>query len=306
MFIALLACGEDKKNPTEPNKNANIIFIEPKSQWIGEYITTKGTNFGESQGTSFVSFAGTKASVYITWSDNEIVVKVPLEATSGKLWLEVNGEKSNEVDFTIKGNSTEFGTITDIDGNVYKTVKIGNQWWIAENLNVSRYQNGDIIRHALSEADWVDAGEKKEGAWCYYDHNLAIGNIFGKLYNWYAVNDARVLAPSGFHVASDIEWTAITNYLGGEEVAGAKMKDSSHWASLWIRATNESGFTALPGGYINKKGNFINIGSFGKWWSATVFDHTYVLGTYMGYYTTAIYKCIDEKATGFSVRCIKD
>ena len=108
---------------------------------------------------------------------------------------------------------------------VIETVAIGSQVWTKKNLDVEKYRDGTAIRYAESDADWVDAGNKKEGAWCYYNNDPANGAIYGKLYNWYAVNDARGLAPSGYHVPSDAEWTTLSSYLGGESVAGGKMKE---------------------------------------------------------------------------------
>ena len=126
-------------------------------------------------------------------------------------------------------------------------IKIGTQIWMSENLNISHFRNGDIIPEAKTAEEWKEARIKKQPAWCYYNNNLENGEIYGKLYNWYAVNDKRGLAPVGFHVPSDDEWTALSDYLGGEDIAGGKLKSTIGWNNN--SATNSSGFSALPGGY---------------------------------------------------------
>jgi uncharacterized protein (TIGR02145 family) len=308
MFIVLFACGKDKKNPIEPSKKIEIITTVPKAAYIGDTITVVGKNFGEIQGTNFVSFAGTLAKEYITWCDNEIVVKVPEGAESGKLWIEVNDEKSNEVDFIIKESSIEDGAVTDIDGNVYKTVKIGNQLWMAENLNVSRYRNGDTISYLPIDADWRVAGNKREGAWCYYNNEIVNGVIYGKLYNWYAVNDARGLAPEGWHIPTEEELISLTNYLGGDIIAGGKLKEAgtAHWLSPNTGATNSSGFAALPGGQRYPQGGFYSMRNNGYWWSATehfgLFSKEFVIFSNYAYLNISF----NSNDLGLSVRCIKD
>jgi uncharacterized protein (TIGR02145 family) len=142
-------------------------------------------------------------------------------------------------------NNKSFSQVTDIEGNIYKTVLIDNQEWIAENLNVEHYCNGDIIPQIQDENQWKLL---TTGAWCYQENNPENGKSFGKLYNWYAVNDPRGLAPKGWHIPSDADYTKLTSYLGGEEVAGGKLKATTLWESPNTGASNESGFTAFPGG----------------------------------------------------------
>ncbi|MBM3416347.1 MAG: hypothetical protein FJY20_07845 [Bacteroidetes bacterium] len=148
-------------------------------------------------------------------------------------------------------------------------VTIGNQVWMAENLNVDKFRNGDPIPHAKTAEEWTKAGQNKQPAWCYYDNNPANGAKYGGLYNWYAVNDPRGLAPRGWHIPSDDEWTVLTDYLGGEDVAGTKMKSTSGWEENG-NGTNSSGFNGLPGGLRGGNGSFSSVGKFGGWWSSTV------------------------------------
>ena len=156
--------------------------------------------------------------------------------------------------------------ITDIDGNTYKTVKIGKQEWMAENLNVSHYCNGDPIPKAKDE--W---SKLKTGAWCYYDHDEENGKIYGKLYNGYAVYDPRGLAPEGWHVSTDNEWKILMKYLGGEDIAGDKLKEPTYW---WVEdysvPTNESGFTALPGGLRDSIDDNFKLLDQGGYWVAFI------------------------------------
>src|ERR1035437_10503103 len=158
--------------------------------------------------------------------------------------------------------------VTDKDGNSYNTVHIGSQVWMSANLNVSHFRNGDIIPEAEGADEWKKAGIDRRPAWCYYGNNPVNGRTYKKLYNWYAVNDPRGLAPYGWHVPSTLEWTALSDYLGGERVAGDKMKSTSGWESNG-NGTNVSGFAGLPGGDRNVNGTFDDVGSGGYWWSST-------------------------------------
>ncbi|HNW99169.1 MAG TPA: fibrobacter succinogenes major paralogous domain-containing protein [Bacteroidales bacterium] len=199
-------------------------------------------------------------------------------------------------------------TITDIDGNIYHTIKIGTQVWMVENLNVSHFRNGEIIPEAKTAEEWKEAGNKKQPAWCYYNNNPDNGKIFGKLFNWYAVNDSRGLAPLCCHIPSDKEWTTLTDYLGGELVAGGKLKETSltHWQPLNREATNESGFTALPGSYRNDNGAFgVSIGCSGYWWSSTKDVASYAWGRGLLCYGAGVYRGNFGKCGGFSLRCLK-
>ena len=139
-----------------------------------------------------------------------------------------------------------------------QTVTIGTQVWMTKNLDVDHFRNGDPIPQAKTDEEWQKAGENKQPAWCYYDNDPANGVKYGKLYNWYAVNDERGLAPEGYHVPSDKEWTVLIDYLGGEEVAGEKMKSTSGWEENG-NGSNSSGFTALPGGYRYETGLYENL-----------------------------------------------
>ena len=198
--------------------------------------------------------------------------------------------------------------LSSCGGSSYKEVKIGNQVWMAENLNVDKFRNGDPIPHAKTAEEWQQAVENKQPAWCYYDNDPANGKIYGKLYNWYAVSDWRGLAPEGWRIPSDADWSKLVELLGDREVAGGKLKstDTTYWKSPNTAATNETGFTALPGGYRTNLGHFYTIGFNGNWWSATEDDATGAWDRSLNYDNSTVISYDDNKELGLSVRCVRD
>ena len=226
----------------------------------------------------------------------------------------------------------------------YKTVTIGTQVWLKENLNVSTFRNGDPIPEAKTAEEWQAAGDAKQPAWCYYDNDPKNGAKYGKLYNWYAVNDPRGLAPAGYHVPTDEEWSVLIGLLGND--AGKKMKSQNGWFKFTMyivcskcaswnsefrgknscykckdtrvvgkgnyvgNGTNSSGFSALPGGYMTMHGNFEakrSLGGESGFWGSTqdvLPDRAYYI-TLNGF-TNYIEQNTFYKSYGFSIRCIKD
>jgi len=195
-------------------------------------------------------------------------------------------------------------TVTDVDGNVYHTVKIGTQVWLVENLKTTKYRNGESIPNITNGTTWI---ELTAGAYCDYNNEANNSTDYGRLYNWYAVNDSRNIAPTGCHIATDAEWTTLVNYLGGESVAGLKLKEAgtTHWQGA-SGATNETGFTALPGGNRNDYGTFGYIGSNGVWWSSTSNNTSYAWGRNIYYDDSNVGIANRYKHNGLSVRCLKD
>lgn len=193
--------------------------------------------------------------------------------------------------------------VADVDGNTYLPITICNQTWTKSNLNVSHYRNGDVIPQVTDPTTWANL---TTGAWCYYNNNPANGAIYGKIYNWYAVNDPRGLAPQGWHVPTDAEWTTLTTCLGGVSIAGGKMKDvgTTYWSAPNLGATNSSRFTGLPGGQRNYFGNFETI-QIGSWWSSSEVGN-FALQRSVYFDTTTVVRSGLGKATGIYVRCIKD
>ena len=184
-------------------------------------------------------------------------------------------------------------------------VTIGTQVWMTKNLDVSTFRNGDPIPQAKTKEEWEKAGDNKLPAWCYYENDPANGAKYGKLYNWYAVSDSRGLAPVGYHIPSDAEWTILSDYLGGAEKAGAKMKSKQGWAEDG-NGTNRSGFSGLPGGYRGSYEAFYGVGEFGYWWSSTEYDSDVAWGRYLNYDVGNVGRNDSYKARGFSVRCLRD
>jgi uncharacterized protein (TIGR02145 family) len=193
----------------------------------------------------------------------------------------------------------------DIDGNTYNSVAIGSQCWIKENLKVSRYNDGTSIP-LVTSGPW----SVTTGAYAIYDNQPSNGTNatnYGFLYNWYAVTDTKRLCPTGWHIPTDTEWTTLTDYLGGLSVAGGKMKSTG--TTYWNTdpgSTNESGFSALPGGVRLENGSFINIRSYAYFWSATEFDSDASWYRNLLESNGNAYGNIGYKLLGFSIRCLKD
>jgi uncharacterized protein (TIGR02145 family) len=219
---------------------------------------------------------------------------------------------------TAYGNQVSFktcGTVTDIDGNVYNTVTIGTQVWMKENLKTTKYNDGTAISNITVNATWTAL---TTGAYCDYSNTPANSTTYGRLYNWYAVdnnaatrvasNGGKNVCPNGWHVPTDAEWTTLTTYLGGESVAGGKLKETgtTHWESPNEGATNETGFTALPGGNRNNNGAFNEIGTNGFWWSSTESAAATAWYRAIYYNFSSVFRFSYYKLYGFSVRCLRD
>ncbi len=200
----------------------------------------------------------------------------------------------------------------DIDGNKYKAVKIGEQIWTAENLKVGHFRNGDKIPRVKTDFIWKRRGRKEKPAWCHYDNDPVNEGKYGRLYNWFAVNDPRCLCPEGWHVPANEEVRRLVEYLGGDwysayiKLKSIRAKPDPHprWDDNPNRATNESGFSGLPGGVRDENGKFFNIGYFGYWWSSMVKDTVCASSFYLGAGTFGINS--NRSRQGLSVRCVKD
>lgn len=207
-------------------------------------------------------------------------------------------------------------TVMDYDGNVYQTVRIGDQCWMMENLKVTHYRNGDAIPGVKDGGVWAGL---TTGAWCNYNNNIANTDVYGRIYNWHAVNDSRNIAPAGWHVPSDTEWKQLEMYLGMTQAdadaygwrgkgQGGMLKEAGtvHWQDPNTGATNSSGFTALPGGCRSEFGDFINIYSFAYFWTSTGYasNVAWCRSLYSG--TADIARYHNYREIGYSVRCVKD
>ena len=186
-----------------------------------------------------------------------------------------------------------------------QTVTIGTQTWTTKNLDVATFRNGDAIPQAKTDEEWEAAVENEQPAWCYYENDIKNGTKYGKLYNWYAVNDARGLAPVGYHIPTDTEWTKLSDYLGGEDSAGEKMKSLSGWLNNG-NGTNSSGFSGLPGGYRGYDGYFYDVGYAGYWWSASEDGESGAWFRELGNGNSDLFRDGNYKYFGLSVRCVRD
>ena len=200
------------------------------------------------------------------------------------------------------------GTITDIDGNRYRTVTIGSQTWMRENLKTTRYNDGTSIPERPLNSQW----NSNTPAWCWYENNHAYDTPYAKLYNWYVVdpvsNGNRNVCPIGWHVPNDSDWNELSSFLGGSDLAGGKLMEVglNHWASPNVFASNESGFTALPAGYRGTDGAYFFVTFSGYWWSTTSSGGSNANYRYVVYFTDEFFSVNSDRNLGFSIRCLKD
>jgi uncharacterized protein (TIGR02145 family) len=194
-----------------------------------------------------------------------------------------------------------YGSVNDNDGNTYKTIKVGSQTWMAENLKTTRYNDNAPIPFVTEVAIW---SALSTSAYTWYNNDSI---AYGALYNWYAVNTGK-LCPTGWHVPSDDEWTGLTTYLGGDSIAGDKIKETGtiHWLTPNTEASNESGLTGLPGGYRSNIGTFGNIKKIGYWWSSTSFSTVDAYYRFISSDFEPVVRSNSSKRGGFSIRCVMD
>jgi len=215
--------------------------------------------------------------------------------------------------------AVETGTVTDVEGNIYKTVKIGGQWWMAENLKTTKYRNGHYIPVATNQTDWKST---TIGAYCYYENNSDNIESYGLLYNWFAISDSNNLAPEGWHIPTDDDWKKMEMHLGMNQPEadkagwrgsneGDQLKVEGHlgwseYGTVW--PTNTSGFTAygsccrLPNAEYGQPG----LKSTGFWWTSSESTGNEAFYRYLDYKNSNIFRSHDSKYYGFSVRCVKD
>ena len=282
---------------------AIVTFTVPVSNGGSAIISYTAT----SVPSGFIG-TGTSSPIKITSLTNGTAYTFTVTATNA-IGTSVASSVSNSV--------TPLMPITDIDGNVYNIVTIGTQVWMAENLKTTKYNDGTAIPNIIDNSIWAAT---TTGAYGDYNNTPANSTIYGRLYNWYAVdnssafklthNGGKNVCPTNWHVPTDAEWTTLTTFLGGEAVAGGKLKETgtTHWLSPNSGATNEIGFTALPGGY--RYGSQYNlIGSRGSWWSTSLdlSYPSYAWSRVMSYLNdTNVHRNSSDEPHGFSVRCVRD
>ena len=292
---------------TISNNKVELFWVDNSSNEISFKIERK-TN------TSIWAEIGSVAANIITYVDATVT-----SGTNYTYRISSYNNSGYSMNYSNLFTATVPTTVSDIDGNTYSTVAICNQIWTKSNLKVKKYSDGTIIPEVKTAAAW---NALTTGGWCYYNNNSSNGITYGILYNWYAVagiydaaslaNPAlrKKLAPTGYHIATDTEWSTLIDCLGGDVLAGDTMKEigTTHWTATGTNptATNTSGFTGLPGGYILESGLFSNIGNYGYWWSSTENNTTYA------WYRALIYNWGNAirnnygKRDGLSVRCLKN
>jgi uncharacterized protein (TIGR02145 family) len=260
------------------------------NQWFTPYSYDSHTSDGTGSG-SFTS--------YITGLQPNTMYYVRAYATN-----EMGTSYGETQTFTTGTGGGGGNTVTDVDGNTYNTVTIGSQIWMAENLKVTHYRNGDAIPYLSDASAWSSTGS---GAYCYYDNLLSNATTYGNLYNWAAVSDSRNIAPTGWHVPTYSEWQTLLSTLGGYTIAGDKLKESgtSHWNSP-NNGNNSSGFTALGSGLRDQTGTYFGMYYSSAWWTSTIDVDPYAWGNVVSYNVSTVNTVVYERPLGFPVRCVKD
>ncbi len=305
LFLLIFSCQKFSwHNPYDPECPKDLFTPEN----FTAQLESKAIRISWQQSNTQIS--GFEILRSVDGSNNSPLVSLGKEATS-YLDTDVQADKRYRYFIVAKAGDNKSDELTTVI--VYKVqppitptievVTIGTQVWQSKNLDVVTYRNGDTIPQVT---DRFAFGQLTTGAWCWYENNSANGSTYGRLYNWYAVNDSRGLAPAGYHIPTDAEWTILTNYLGGASIAGGKMKSTTLWANPNTGATNSSGFTGLPGGYRYIVENFNQIGWVGTWWSSTEYDANLAWCRYLYYMNGVVAEVFRIKTDGQSVRCIKD
>ncbi|MBI4946226.1 MAG: fibrobacter succinogenes major paralogous domain-containing protein [Bacteroidetes bacterium] len=314
MIVVLLNEGCKKKDKSTPSSvpvlsTASISAITQTAAQCGGNITSDGgaeiTARGVCWSTGQTPTTGDNKTTDGTGTGNFTSAITGLTANTtyyARAYATNNAGTAYGSTFSF---TTLQNTVTDIDGNVYKTVTIGTQEWMTENLKVTHYRDGTPIPNLTDGIAWMDA---RTGAWCSYNNDTNNLNTYGRLYNWYTVVDSRNLCPTGWHIPSDAEWATLATYLGADSISGGKLKETgtAHWLSPNTGATNETGFTALPGGYRYFTGQFNFIGNFCFFWTSSAVSTNYAYYRAITNNSAYLYSNNNLKMIGCTVRCVKD
>lgn len=287
-----LICGD-----TNADSELNIS----DAVWVVNYVFTSGAP-PDPLGTGDCNCDG-------SCNISDAIVIINYIFTGGYPPCDPNGDEIPDCD-------PDCPMLLDIDGNLYQTILIGDQCWMAENLKVTHYRNGDPIPNVSDNGIWYGL---TTGAYCNYNNDEGQVDVYGRLYNFYAIADSRNIAPDGWHLPTDAEWKQLEMYLGMSQAEadgtgwrgtheGGKLKEAGteHWNPPNTGATNESGFTALPGGYRVNNGGFLNMETYAYFWSSSESGAYLSWGRLLSSGIAAIYRYSDSKAAGFSVRLVKD
>ncbi|MCK4663242.1 MAG: fibrobacter succinogenes major paralogous domain-containing protein [Bacteroidales bacterium] len=283
---------------------------------LGEGIIQYGFCWSTSQNPTINNYKTKKGAIYSTASYTSNLSGL---SSNTKYYVRAY---ATDINGTVYGNQVSFntyqGTVSDYDGNNYNTAQIGNQIWMKENLKTTHYADGTALIDGTAAGDI--SGDYTTKYYFAYDNNETNVATYGRLYTWAAImngaassetipSSVQGICPDGWHVPSDAEWTELTDYLGGESVAGGKMKEvgTTHWNSPNTGATNESGFFALPGSYRNYSGNFENIGYTADFWSSTEYSSNFFAwGRKLSCDLESVFHTASTKSYGYSVRCVRN
>lgn len=338
-LIVLFSCTKDSKSEPEPDYTKVTISTLPPTSVSSTYATLNGNIELNGQKITVADKGFCWSTVYppelpenyVSDPDPEIDL-ISYKVTSFKpgtkyyyrLWISVQEKGvyyANILSFTTKqsgdpGTSDNqgepngsTGTVTDVEGNVYKTVKIGTQWWMAENLRTKKYNNGDPIPYITKDEEWRYT---ELGAQTFYEEDSAKLNLYGRLYNWYAVADPRKLAPKGWHIPTIEEWNTFLAHIGYKFLddnigVSNKVKAKGNFWKNNTSINNITGFSALPGGYRSYNGVYSGIGEYSHIWSSTAYSEVSARFVYLNYMDKgSVDKSLENKIYGCSVRCIKD
>ncbi|MDP4208352.1 MAG: fibrobacter succinogenes major paralogous domain-containing protein [Bacteroidota bacterium] len=312
LSILFLSVSCKKENKSLPELSTSVVSgITTNKAQCGGTIVSDGGSAITKRGVCW------STNQLPTIADNKTVDGVGIGSFSSSITglsqntsYYVRSYASNDAGTTY-GNQVTFKTadasavVTDYDGNVYNIVTIGTQVWMAENLRTTHYRDGSPIAKVIDNISW---GTLKTGAYCNYKNDTTVSAIYGRLYNFYAVVDTRNLCPTGWHIPTTDEWKTLFTFLGGDTIAGKKLKEPEtiHWKAPNLGATNESGFSALPGGFRDHAGSFNDLQYYGYWWTSSQFDSTYGWYQYLGYSYYYLGTNINGKEMAYSVRCVKD
>lgn len=311
LISLIVACKKENKEPSIPVvETTEITSITVLSFTCGGNITASYNATVTASGICWDTAANPIIDKYKTTDGTQV----------GNFSSTASGLAANTLYYVRAYATNEAGTgygdqiivrtfthaITDYDGNSYYTTTIGSQEWMVSNLKVTHYRNGDPITYVNDGTTWSNSSA---GSYCYYNNDTENIGVYGNLYNWYAVDDTRNICPVGFHIPSDNEWVTLENYLGGAAVAGIKLKESGTehwWSNSGTNGTNESNYTALPGGCRYSTGTFSLINTDGYWWSSDSYNTSDSWMMALSYNVASTYHGYEHKTYGFSVRCIKD
>jgi uncharacterized protein (TIGR02145 family) len=316
-LILLLVTSCKEEDTTSPVEELPLIatsyICDLSLNTAGCYGTITNTN-GDSIVKKGVCWSGTNQNPTIT--DSVVLMgagsesfKAIIKGLNKLTTYYARAFVTDTTDKTTYGDVLTFetlDTISDICGNVYRIKKFGSQVWMIDNLKTAKYRNGDSIACVLNDTIW---SRGDVAAYSYYIAKTTNINRYGLLYNWAAISEERNIAPEGWHIPTDAEWETLINYLGGNLIAGGKMKgetDKVAWSFPNTGGTNESSFSGLPAGQRNYDATYSGIGTIGSWWAKSEFNASKSWSFSVGTNYKSITKLALDKGIGFSVRCVKD